>query len=70
MKVIQERFYEKTVLNFCTYAQREVRILSCLVHPADRLPDGPPRITRRVCDAFAECTLQDKSACPAAVTMI
>jgi len=70
MELKQEREYQKTVLNFCPHVQREVRILSRLVYPAEQLPDGPPRITHRVCDSFGECSLQDKSACPAGVTLI
>lgn len=70
MPLLDDNIYKKTDLRFCPHVQHEVCILSRVVHPADPLPDGPPRITKRECDSYAECTLHDKTACPVAVTLI
>jgi hypothetical protein len=65
--VDEKRITEKVITCECVHAGAKVTVSTIVIHPADHLPDQPPRIVDRECSHIAECNLLDKCACPFAV---
>jgi|GEM_PF-1782545 len=64
---VDERLKETTFTEFCSYAGCEVKVDTTVVLPSNFMPETPPRIIKRSCSSYADCILQDKTACPLAV---
>ncbi len=52
----------------CVHADSPVTLVTRVAHPADPLPDSPPRILARNCSHYCDCHLQNKSECSYAVS--
>lgn len=55
--------WEVKKVQFCHHVGKEVGLESHVVHPAEWLPDQPPRVVGHRCSEATSCNLDERASC-------
>jgi len=58
-----KRTWEVEKVRFCHHVGKEVSLEAQVVHPADWLPDQPPRVVGHRCSEGTSCNLDGRPSC-------